>query len=268
MQNESTLEGQPLNDACKLNLQFREIEVTDIKTMKMLCTEWFPIRYDNKWYEDVAVRKDVFLSIVADLYPTLTPNNSNPTVTNVVTQENIGNTNIYKNANISGLLVAEVKPIANCCNEDRSVISEFYQASTGVKLQGENHLVCYILILGVRRELRRHNIASALIKELENRIPERCDVVFLHALDSNFPAILFYEKQKFQRLSCLSSYYVIDGTEHSGYCYAKIKSRRNYDINTVDDEHDKFPDNIFEYPNYFSRKLTSWMFRQFERFQL
>lgn len=83
--------------------------------------------------------------------------------------------------------------------------------------------VGYILSLGVHKKHRRNGIGSLLLDALINHLTttEKCKVkaIFLHVLTTNQPAILFYEKRRYDIESTTLrtfriSYVNFDGFSH------------------------------------------------------
>lgn len=206
----------PNNPTGQSLLRFRFAQPSDQEIIKALCTEWFPVRYADTWYHDVAHRPDLFLSIVAEIIR----------VDSNILQSQFGQPYFHHDGegNVDGLLVAEIRQLHQCVPEDSLPLEEYYNyCACGRSSLNENSLICYILSLGVRKELRRQNIATALIDQLERSLPPSCCLLYLHVLDTNFSARRFYTKQYFVQLAHLSDYYHIDGCSRNGYCYARIR---------------------------------------------
>lgn len=64
-----------------------------------------------------------------------------------------------------------------------------------------------ITSVAVAPACRRHGLAQKLIKELEKRLPDDTESIFLEVRESNAPAIALYEKCGFERLSIRKNFY-------------------------------------------------------------
>ncbi|XP_043250422.1 N-alpha-acetyltransferase 60 [Colletes gigas] len=166
------------------DVQLRFLCPDDLKEVRALCQDWFPIDYPYSWYEDIT-SSSRFYALAA----------------------------VYGGV-IIGLIVAEIKPYAKLNLEDHDILCSNL---------GKDCLVGYILSLGVRRAYRRNGIASLLLEQLLAHVtaPERSSVkaVFLHVLCSNSPAILFYQRCHFRLHSFLPYYYSIRGKCKDGFMY-------------------------------------------------
>ena len=168
-------------------LQLRFLQGDDIATLKILCNDWFPIKYPDSWYKLVAIDKR-FFSLVATL-----------------------------EEQIIAILIAEIKPRLQVSKEDFDLLSSSFKPDTKV---------AYILSLGVHKAYRRQGIASYLLHNFLSSICahdklscQEVKAIYLHVLSTNKSAIQFYEQHKFKLLHFLPSYYVIDGTPKDGYSY-------------------------------------------------
>jgi ribosomal protein S18 acetylase RimI-like enzyme len=110
----------------------------------------------------------------------------------------------------------------------------------------EEHLLAYILTLCVNPQYRRRGLgkyfaelidlrlAAMLITRLVSTVStiSSCKALYLHVLSTNFPAISFYERMKFDKLKLLrvnklswfdlmQGYYFIDLKWCDSYLYVK-----------------------------------------------
>jgi ribosomal protein S18 acetylase RimI-like enzyme len=167
------------------SISFRFLRPGDQSEVKSLCSDWFPIEYPDKWYDDIAHDSKYFALAACEIY----------------TQR------------IVGLVVADIIPLGNCNREDQQILHKSFSLTTPV---------CYILILGVVKEYRRQGLAGILLQELLNTLYKRatCKAVYLHVLYSNKQAIQFYESKNFQYRIHLPYYYCIKGENFDAYCFA------------------------------------------------
>ncbi|CAF0839390.1 unnamed protein product [Didymodactylos carnosus] len=163
-------------------IQFRFLRSGDQDEVKLLCRDWFPIEYPDKWYDDIS-NEGKYYALAACVYN-----------------------------RIIGLIVADNLQLSHCNKEDQTILNKSFSLTTQV---------CYILILGVVKEYRRHGLAGHLLSHLLNYLHSRsvCKAVYLHVLCTNRSAIKFYESKQFQYRLYLPYYYSIRGQPYDGYCY-------------------------------------------------
>lgn len=70
--------------------------------------------------------------------------------------------------------------------------------------------------------LTQNYLAQRLIEILINdtKNNNKCKALYLHVLNSNFPAIQFYNRNNFIELKFLSKYYYFNNEWHDAYLYA------------------------------------------------
>uniref|UniRef100_A0A915ISP8 N-alpha-acetyltransferase 60 n=1 Tax=Romanomermis culicivorax TaxID=13658 RepID=A0A915ISP8_ROMCU len=153
------------------NIHLRYLSENDVKDVKSLCGDIFPVEYPDFWYNDIATDPSLW-SMAA-----------------------------VSRDKLVGICIAEVKRLNNCNSEDRDILSKSFPANTPV---------CYILSLGVDKAWRRRGIASILLDQLLAYVKNTsnygmtgnsaCQIkaVYLHVLVSNMEAISFYERRKFK----------------------------------------------------------------------
>lgn len=83
----------------------------------------------------------------------------------------------------------------------------------------------YIMTLGTCNEYRNIGLGSILINKCieyaENNNSCSCGIIYLHVIVTNIPAIKFYEKLHFIRITEIKNYYTIDNQYYNCYLYAK-----------------------------------------------
>ena len=169
----------------KLSVRF--LQGDDIADLKVLCNDWFPIKYPDSWYKLIAI-DDRFFSLAATI-----------------------------DQRIVAILIAEIKPRWQVSKEDSDLLAASFQHDTKV---------AYILSIGVSERYRRQGIASFLLGYFLSSTCAQdkltyLDVkaIYLHVLTTNVAAIHFYERHKFKLLHFLPAYYIIDGSPRDGYSY-------------------------------------------------
>lgn len=116
--------NQPMSFGVQREVQFRFLCPNDIDEVKRLCTEWFPIEYPDTWYQEITSNPK-FYSLAATYH-----------------------------SRIIGIIVVEVKQLANTNKEDADILAS-YNSSTCQ--------VAYILSLGVVVDYRKHGIDTLLL---------------------------------------------------------------------------------------------------------
>uniref|UniRef100_A0A7E5A1L1 N-alpha-acetyltransferase 60 n=1 Tax=Panagrellus redivivus TaxID=6233 RepID=A0A7E5A1L1_PANRE len=156
----------------------------DLNAVAAICKESFPLDYPQSWYEDVVTGRFIAYGV-------------------------------FYGQTLTSLLVAEIKKIADCDNEDKGLDSD------------PESLVVYILSLAVSSAYRRRGIATVLLDYLlktyvNNAFPK---LVFLHVLSTNYGAISFYKRSGFKHYSTIPNYYYIDNTYQSGSTFVLYTAR-------------------------------------------
>lgn len=165
-------------------VQLRFLCHNDIESVKLLCSDWFPIEYPDSWYQDITSNKK-FFSLAATF-----------------------------RGKIVGMIVAEIKGRTKVHKEDGDILASSFPVDTQV---------AYILSLGVVKEFRKHGIGSLLLDSLKEHISttaqDHCKAIYLHVLTTNNTAIHFYESRDFRQHHYLPYYYSIRGVLKDGFTY-------------------------------------------------
>ncbi|OQR97224.1 hypothetical protein ACHHYP_12310 [Achlya hypogyna] len=166
-------------------LVLRRLEPRDIPQLQALHEDWFPIRYNDSFYQNAG----------DGIWETGEP---------LFTQVAVDN---------SGMLVGAVT----------AQLQRAEDAEDKALLQAPDGALMYILTLGARHDYRRRGIASVLLETClrEASASPHCGALYLHVKADNFSAIRFYEKNGFQRLRFLQDYYMIHGQNHHAYLYIR-----------------------------------------------
>ncbi|XGW11498.1 hypothetical protein V3C99_012743 [Haemonchus contortus] len=90
------------------------------------------------------------------------------------------------------------------------------------KLVNNFRKTCYISTLIVAPDFRKKGIATQLLQRGTTRLAQKgSQLVYLHVLHSNIPAIRLYEKLGFERVADVPNYYTINGAQETGIIYSK-----------------------------------------------
>ncbi|KAF4128068.1 Retinal Maintenance domain-containing protein [Phytophthora infestans] len=188
-------------------IYFRDLNSWDIPQMRALHEEWFPIRYNQAFYDGAA--QGMWMETGGPLFARLAVEmRSSPDLQNPVQP----NPEDRRDENILGAVTASTLPLSKV--DDPDLISPD---------DWEHTHIMYILTLGTRSSVRRMGIASELLQECiaqACRQPQ-CGAVYLHVKADNVSARHFYEKNGFQNLRYLQDYYMIDGVRHDAFLYIR-----------------------------------------------
>ncbi|CAI5725778.1 unnamed protein product [Hyaloperonospora brassicae] len=180
-------------------IHFRDLDLPDIPQVRELHEEWFPIRYNQAFYDGAA--RGLWMETGGRLFARLAVE-----MHDLVPVEPAAE----RSDTILGAVTASTLPLSKV--EDPDLIERDDCAHT--------HIM-YILTLGTRASVRRMGIASRLLQECiaqACRQPQ-CGAVYLHVKADNLSARHFYEKHGFQNLRYLQDYYMIDGLRHDAFLY-------------------------------------------------
>ncbi|KAF0702997.1 Aste57867_7717 [Aphanomyces stellatus] len=177
---------QLLNQAETQPIILRRLEVKDIPQLQRLHEDWFPIRYNDSFYNNAG----------QGLWE-----NGEPLFTQVAL--------FGPNEDIIGAVTAQIQRSEDA--EDKQLV------------QSKDGTLMYILTLGARQDFRRKGIASVLLSACINeaKMAPSCCALYLHVKADNTSAIRFYEKNGFQRVRFLEDYYFINGQNHHAYLYIR-----------------------------------------------
>jgi len=177
-------------------IYFRDLSSWDIPQVRRLHEEWFPIRYNQAFYDGAAqgmwmeTGGPLFARLAVEMQPS--PDLQLPVQPNGERQQD---------ENILGAVTASTLPLSKVDDPDLVSPDDW-----------EHTHIMYILTLGTRSSVRRMGIASALLQECiaqACRQPQ-CGAVYLHVKADNLSARHFYEKNGFQNVRYLQG---TDGLE-------------------------------------------------------
>ncbi|KAG6616815.1 n-alpha-acetyltransferase 60-like [Phytophthora cinnamomi] len=178
-------------------IYFRDLGSPDIPQVRVLHEQWFPIRYNQAFYDGAAqglwmeTGGPLFARLAVEMQPA--PEQR-------------------RDEHILGAVTASTLPLSKVDDPDLIAPDDW-----------EHTHIMYILTLGTKASVRRMGIASALLQECiaqACRQPQ-CGAVYLHVKADNLSARHFYEKNGFQNLRYLQDYYMIDGVRHDAFLYIR-----------------------------------------------
>ena len=166
------------------------VDPTELGEIRLLHTEWFPVQYNDDFYESLL-------------------NGSVVTVVAVLTDSP---------STIVGLISIAVKRKERQYNYACDLLPHLGWSS-------EVDTVAYILTLGVVDELRRHGLGQALLaKGIEQvRVADPlCRVIFLHVIEYNRPAIRMYQRNGFTEYKMENNFYNLNGKWYYGILFYQV----------------------------------------------
>lgn len=179
-------------DVQSVEFTFRSLQPSDREIIQQLHEEWFPVRYEPEFYQELC-DKHTFLGDPVVSWVALDPR-----------------------GNICGCLVGQMI--------SHTKISQRLQ-KTMIQSNKQHSKLFYIMTLGVRDDYRQRGLGTRLMDECCQRVVEpdpQCGAIFLHVITYNQPAIRFYERLEFRRIDELPDYYQIEKIHYNCYLYARF----------------------------------------------
>ncbi|CAG9325173.1 unnamed protein product [Blepharisma stoltei] len=164
---------------------YRPINKSELKEIKALHKEWFPINYSDALFDMIG----------SSLY----------SIAAVFDTKEYGESEII----FAGLILFRVSH-----NESNGFLRCTYFM--------QNTYSCYIITIGVIEELRCLGIGSELILRMQRQAESLIEMplyIYLHVVVYNNEAIAFYERKGFIRAEHISDHYYIDGKFYDAYLY-------------------------------------------------
>ena len=194
---------------------YKPLSNSNFLEVKNLHKEWFPIDYDDNFFNQVL-------------------NNNGGKYFTVGAFYNINNENINKEI-ILGLAFCEFEYVMERLNQNigEKILDEI---NGDLKLCDEikSYLKCqfdkciYVMTIGVMDEFRQMNIGSNLLKYIYKIALEidRCIGVYLHVICYNEIAIKFYQKNKFKKVGKIDKYYYFNNKNYDAYVFLRTISKK------------------------------------------
>jgi len=215
-------ENIEINDSM---VKLRKIHKKDMEQIRPLFKEWFPLDYDESFFEKIFLRleEESGLSLIAYITnPKFKEENNENGNLDLIKKEVREINNLSKSKNdyienfsifhelIIGVIITNKESFENYIQrvpykyENLSYLDEF---STNSKY------FIYVQSLGVIDECRRLKLGTLLLNEIIkiHYLDYDCLGIYLHVVVYNQTAIKFYEKNKFREINHIFNYYQIEG---------------------------------------------------------
>ncbi len=193
---------------------YKPISSLYIAEVKKLHKEWFPVEYDDDYFQKIFENKHGIYFSIGAFY------------------------NYNKREIILGLALCEYRPICEYFIKHTSseAIDEIckninIQEEVISYLRCEDYNCAYIMTIGVLDECRKLGIGTNLVKYILNEaLNDRlCVGCYLDVIYYNNSAIKFYEKNGFKKISTIKNYYDLKGDHYDCEVYLKVFTRKEKD---------------------------------------
>lgn len=200
---------------------YKPLTPENVKEIKNLHREWFPVKYDDEFFNNTILYNRGGYFSVAAFY-------------NIKTGENE-----YKEV-ILGLIICQWVYTDEyffkmTTNETAKKISDNLNYEEEVKLlfsKDKYYYCAYIMSLGVIDECRRMNIGTNLLKSIFNYVIyfDLCIGIYLNVISSNVSGKKFYEKNGLVKVNNIKDFYSIEDKLYECDVYIKIFTRKEKDL--------------------------------------
>ena len=205
------LVGEEINTK---EITYKPLNKSHKEETKKLHKEWFPVEYDDDYFENIFENKYGNFFTIGAFYK-------------IKDQEIILGLALCQYREISDYFISHTSPqtIEEICkNIDFNEEVQSY-------LRCEDYQCAYIMTIGVLDECRKLHIGSELIKKIINKVlwDNICVGIYLDVINYNNSAIKFYERNGFQKVSTIKNYYELKGTYYDSEVFLKIFTRKEKD---------------------------------------
>ena len=193
---------------------YKPISKVYINEVKKLHKEWFPVEYDDDYFQKIFENKHGVYFTIGAFY------------------------NYDKREIILGLALCEYRPITEYFVKHTSpkAIEEIcqninFQEEVISYLRCEDYNCAYIMTIGVLDECRKLGIGTNLINYINNKAlsDKICIGTYLDVIYYNKSAIKFYEKNGFKKVTTLKNYYDLKGVYYDCEVFLKVFTRKEKD---------------------------------------
>lgn len=185
------------------SLRYRALDAQDHDEVVALHTEWFPLTYDQGFYEK-CVKGEIFTLAATHLEP-----QGEEHIVGIVTMSTCAE---HYRDDLPHVLGKCQDPA--CDGGDEGALEQ------GVD---QNGVLAYILTLGVIDGFRRRGVASEMLKQSIRYVEEQkpsVQAVYLHVVTYNHAAIQLYESLNFLRIAHFPRFYHLHGKPYDSFLYS------------------------------------------------
>ena len=227
------------------NIIYKPLSKNNITEVKNLHKEWFPIDYDDEFFEEVLNDNGKTYFTIGAFYNLSCKDDTNKEI-------------------ILGLAFCQYEFVIDRLNKyvDEKIINDknsnfFDELKQFLKCQFDKCI--YIMTIGVLDEFRQMHIGSNLIKYIYNIALDldNCIGIYLHVIYYNEIAIKFYKKNKFKKVRKINNYYCLDGKDYDSFVFLRMISKKEKEeykknINIIKNP---IKENNFFYKNIYNKKF-------------
>ena len=200
---------------------YKPLTPNDVDEVKKLHEEWFPVKYEDKIFNDTIVTNMGQFFTVGAFYPKkISENEYTEIILGLALCQWVYVDSYFFNMTNKNL----VKEISDNLN---------YEEEARLFLSPEKYYYCvYILSLGVIDECRKLHIGTQIMKTIFNYSISTplCLGVYLSVISDNVSGKKFYEKNGFVCANIIKDYYSIEDKKYQGEIYVKIFTRKEKDL--------------------------------------
>jgi hypothetical protein len=201
-------------------ITYHPIDISYIEEVILLHKEWFPVDYDDNFFEEIFDNNCCNYFTIGAFY-------------NIKNEKNNENKEI-----ILGLALCEWEYISDYFIEHTNPkaieeISKNINITEEVQacLKCQMYHCVYIMTIGVLDGCRQMSIGSNMLNNIFN-IALRDDIcvgIYLDVIYYNKSAIKFYEKNNFKKVKEIKDYYDLNGKNYDANVYLRIITRKEKD---------------------------------------
>jgi ribosomal protein S18 acetylase RimI-like enzyme len=221
--------------------RFRSIQQQDRQVIQALHEEWFPVRYQDDFYDDLVQNGQPAERWVScddddergqsDVH---WANGQSSTHSNSAKA-------MRQSSSSSAAAATSGRALYTCVAvpDDEEESSRICACIVGCFLHAKSHLsprlrelllpsqrhsrAFYIMTLGVIPSCRKAGLGSQLVQWCQRLVESDpgCGVLYLHVITFNAGAIRLYEKLGFYRVEEIENYYTIEGRHYNAFLFAK-----------------------------------------------
>ena len=195
---------------------YKNLAPEHIEEIKKLYIEWYPIKYQDKYFEDVFVKNNgAFFTLGAYYKVKIGENDYKEALLGLI----VGCWNLvdkYFFENTDKSLAKEIIDSLNYEDEVKFFLSKY-----------KNYFTFYIHSIGVIDECRKMGVGTQLLKSVLNVAIANtfCVGIYLNVISTNNSGKKFYEKNKLKCIKQIKGFYDIDGQKYDSDIYVRIFTR-------------------------------------------